>query len=208
MYILPYLILAFWTTHLNTNEGIINTSHGVVSNRIYFSPESKMYLTGHTNLVSYKCDCIDPLKTIPVTVRHIGSKAYFENTTLKVNSSNINCHQRLYNYNIKKALQTDIYQNITVNLQEAWKADNSIFLNEMGWFDVISNTNLTIKKTTRNLNVKAKAIRISNNKYRIMGSQELSMKDYNVTVPQIMFGMITVDDKIVFNFDLVFEILN
>lgn len=207
MLLLPYLIIAFYTAHLNTNGNERSIPLWEVSSKISFSPETKMYLTGSTNLVSYRCDCLTPGNTVPISVSHKGTKTYFENTNLKVNAQNINCHQRLYNYNIKKALQTDLYPNINIKLLEAWKTDNSTFLNEKDWFDVISNTNLTIKQTTRNMNVKGKAMRISSNKYRIKGTQELSMKDFNVNVPEIMFGLITVNDKIVFNFDLVFEIL-
>ena len=207
MFLLPFLIIAFYSTHINTDGPGLSVPLWELSSKISFSPETKMYLTGSTNLVSYKCDCLTPGNTIPISVSHKGTKTYFENTILKVNSKDINCHKKLYNYNIKKALQTDLYPNINIKLLEAWKTDNSSFLNEKDWFDVVSNTNLTIKQTTRNMNVKGKAMRISSNKYRIKGSQEISMKDFNVKVPEIMFGLITVNDKIVFNFDLVFEIL-
>lgn len=177
------------------------------SSKIVFSSESKMYLTGSTNLSTFKCDCASIQNNIPLYFEYVGNKAIFQNIGLEISSRNMDCHQELYNSNIKKALQADKYPFVTVNLMEAWKSDYSLFMNETDWFDIVAKTNLNIKETTKIEEVNAKAIRLSDNKYRIKGSQALSMKDYNVTVPQILFGLIQVEDKIVFNFDLVFEIL-
>ncbi|HMG14771.1 MAG TPA: hypothetical protein VK590_04965 [Saprospiraceae bacterium] len=208
MIFLPYLVYAFCLLDLQSNQDDKTIVLLDLTSRINFCPESKMYLTGSTNFLSFKCDCQAPDNKIPLTLKYKDKKAYFENTSLNISSRNINCHQRLYNNNIKKALEADAYPNIQIDLLEAWKTDNTIFLNENGWFEIISNANLTIKKTTRNCNIKAKAIRIDKNKYRIKGNKLLSLEEFKVTVPQLMFGLISVDDIIDFNFDLVIEILN
>ena len=208
MLILPYLIFSLCLLNANSNEYDYNTTLWDVSSRINFCPESKMYISGTTNFLSYKCDCQAPLNNIPLSLKHKDKKVYFENTSLNISSRNINCHQKLYNSNIKKALEADKYPNIQIDLLEAWKLDNSTFSNENMWFDIVANANVTIRQIARNTNIKASAIRISNNKYRIKGSKILSMQEFKIKVPQLMFGLITVDDKIDFNFDLVIEVLN
>ncbi len=62
-------------------------------------------------------------------------------------------------------------------------------------------------KTQLKKSLSAKAIRRGLTKYHIMGSHELSMKDYDIKVPEIMFGLVKVKDKIEFHFDLYFEVM-
>lgn len=177
------------------------------TSKILFSSDSKMYLTGKTNVGLYTCDCETPQVYIPLCFDFQNQKAVFQNIRMKISTSNIECHRDLYNYNLKKGLESDKFPFISIDLLEAWKSDYSMFMNETQWFDVIANTNLTIKDTKQNKQIFAQGIRISPNKYRIKGSQTLSMKDYNVVVPQILFGLVQVEDYIVFHFDLSIEII-
>ena len=203
----PFIVLTLFTSGLKSLE--VNKVNTILfeSGKVYIAPESKMYFTGSTSIKNFKCKCLTVDNAIPLSMVYKDQKVHFNNTSLKINSKNIDCNHKLYNNNIKKSLESDKYSNITIDLQEAWKIDDYYTLNESDWFDVMSVTYLTIKQTTKRLVVRGKAIKIAKNKYRILGTQTVSMNDFNINPPEILFGLISFGDKINFHFDLDIEII-
>ncbi len=177
------------------------------SDKIHMLSESKMYLKGETNVADYTCDCNSSQLQLTVETSFSGSIATFDNAHMDVPTQQINCHNKLYNYNIKKGLESEKYNFIRIDLVKAWKTDGTPFINDSEWFDIESLTYVTIKEKMLQQKVKAKAMRMSLTKYHITGSHVLSMKDYDIKVPEIMFGLVKVKDTIVFHFDLYFEVI-
>lgn len=175
--------------------------------RVAFLPESKMYFMGSTNINSYTCDCVAPSGVIPLYFENIDNKLVFKNISVVIPTTTIDCQNKLYNRNIRKTLSADHYPSIRVNLVEAWKENCTSNANEFEWFDVVSKANITIKDVTKLEEVKGKAICLSNNKYRIKGSQVLNMKDFGLEAPKFMLGLIKVEEQIVFHFDLIIELI-
>ncbi|MEP7196863.1 MAG: hypothetical protein ABI851_10100 [Saprospiraceae bacterium] len=174
--------------------------------KIFFTSDTKMYLEGKTNLGIYICDCQHPQVYIPLCFNFQNNKAIFQDIQMNISTTNIDCHNSLYNYNIKKGLNSEKFPFIKINLLEAWKKDHTTFINESDWFDTGAKLKLIIKEVQKTKNVSAKALRLSKNKYRIKGRETLSMRDFNIVLPPMLFGLIEVDDKVDFNYDLVFEI--
>ncbi|HYV95647.1 MAG TPA: YceI family protein [Chitinophagales bacterium] len=197
------LFTALGSFFLNGNT----TKNAPVIKKVVISTESKMFLEGSTNINLYNCDCQDKFSEIAMTIEQDGSHAVFNNARIKLRTQDFNCHNELYNCNIRKILEADKFPFITVALLETWQ-DSSFMKNDShSWFNVLSSMNVTIKQTSKIQTVRAKAQSIGENKFRIVGAQKLHMKDFGIEVPKYMGGLVRVEDEIVFNFDLVVELI-
>jgi polyisoprenoid-binding protein YceI len=176
--------------------------------RIVFSPESRMSINGKTNLSDYKCDCQTNSGFIPLCFVDDQHSVSFEKISLSIATEKINCNNNIYNSNIKKTLDAENYPFIRIDLLNARKTGSSISLNSSEWFQVISNTNITIRDVSRHEEVQAAAMWISGNKYRIKGSKQLNMSDFGIESPKFMLGLVRVRNNIVFEFDLFIEIVD
>ncbi len=61
---------------------------------------------------------------------------------------------------------------------------------------------MTIASTTRNVGVDILLQQVDHNTFRIVGSQVISMTDFNIKQPTAMFGMIVVDREITISFNI------
>lgn len=200
-----YTLLALFS--IFENSASILPKGNTKNIKIVFSSESKMYFTGSTNLQRFKCDCPTPQEPVPIIIDYKNGDLHFENSKLPIITSKIDCHHSIYNQNIQKTLQSDKNPSILIHLIDIWKTNMNTTSSSNQWFDVISNTDLTICQKTKNFYVQGKAIKLCNNKYRVKGYQILSMKEFEVPVPAFLFGLVQFNDIIQFNFDLIFEVI-
>jgi hypothetical protein len=205
---LPTLLLIVMQCFFVAGSSNTKKIDGSRKSRIVFSQESKMYLNGNTNINTYSCDCNMPAGDIPLFFESRLAKVSFKNSILVIEARSIDCHHNLYNRNIKKALEADQFPEIKVEMLEAWQTTCATLPEKYIWFDVQSKTIITIRDVTLKQNVSASAMRTGDNTYRIKGNKLLHMNDFKVRMPKFMLGLIRINDEIIFNFDLVFEIQN
>lgn len=204
MALIIFILFRLWSFNEEVTANPL--SYILLSKNVYLLPESKMYLQGKTNINRYTCDCVSASVQPHLITELWDNKIIFKEARLEIFTGSINCHNSIYNYNIKNSLDIKNYPVIKIELIEAWKKDKSKFIGCEEWFELESVTYVTVKNKTRTQNVKAKAFQLSTNKFRITGSHTIYMKDYDIKVPEIMLGLIEVEDKIDFFFDLVIEI--
>jgi hypothetical protein len=178
-----------------------------VIRKVEISKESKMFLAGFTNVNLYNCDCQNELSQISMTIANEGNHATYQNAILKLKPTNFDCHNSIYNINIKRSLEAGKYPSITIALIETWQDAQLLDGSTHGWFNIISKINLTIKETSKTETVKAKAQYLGGNKLRIVGARQINMSDFGIEVPKFMCGLVKVGDQIDFNFDLVVELM-
>jgi hypothetical protein len=183
------------------------TKDAPVIKKVMISTESKMFLEGSTNINLYNCDCQDKFSEIAMSIEKDGSHAIFNNAQIKLRTQDFNCHNELYNCNIRKILDADKFPFVTVALLETWQDSSFMKHDSHSWFNVLSSINVTIKQVSKVQTVSAKAQYIGDNKFRIVGAQKLHMRDFGIEVPKYMCGLVKVQDEIVFNFDLVIELI-
>jgi len=179
----------------------------VITRKVEISKESKMFLAGFTNVNLYSCDCQNEFSEIFMTIVNDGSHATFQNAILKLTIKNFDCHNSIYNINIKRSLEADKYPFITIALIETWQDAALLNGRNHDWFNIVSKINLTIKETSRTETIKAKAQYLGNNRLRLIGARQISMSDFGIEVPKFMCGLVRVGDQIDFNFDLVVELI-
>ena len=202
------MILMLFTLFSSWFTDGTSATKATVTKKVVIAKESKMFLEGGTNVNLYNCDCQDKFAEMSMTIENDGNHAVFQNANLKLRTENLDCHNPLYNSNIKKILKADEFPYITIDLLETWQDAQLLQANDQSWFSIISKINVTIQQTSKVETVNARAQYIGNNKFRITGEQTLHMTDFGIAVPSFMYGLVKVKDEIVFNFDLVVEMVN
>ncbi len=191
----------------NNSKGITPPIYILLSNKqVHLLPESKMYIKGKTNINNYSCDCNNSFIQSELHTEVINNRAYFHNTNLIIPTGKINCHNVIYNNNIRNGLGNKDYPNINIELLEVWKLNGDNLLDNFGWFELASNVKVTVKNKSLVHLVKANAMQISATKYRIIGEHKIFTDDYNICIPQILYGLIQIENNINFQFDLVLEV--
>jgi hypothetical protein len=179
-----------------------------LAKKVVISQESRMFLEGYTNVNLYNCDCQDKFAELSMTIQNDGNHTVFHNANLKLRTEHFNCHNPIYNSNIKKILKADEFPYITIALLETWQDPELLQGTDQRWFSVRSKIGVTIQQTSKVETVNAKAQYLGANKFRIKGEQTLHMTDFGIEAPKYMCGLVKVKDEIVFNFDLVIEMTN
>src|ERR1043165_5863734 len=85
-----------------------------VTKKVVISQDSKMFLEGFTNVNLYNCDCQDKFAELSMTIENDGNHAVFHNANLKLRTENLDCHNAVYNCNIKKILKAEEFPYITI----------------------------------------------------------------------------------------------
>ncbi len=165
--------------------------------------ESKLYLSGSTNVNSFTCHCEDRFNRQLFTVEKSSSQAHFSNTGLQIRADNFNCRNRKIETDMEKALKADQFPNIKIALMETHQSDRCLEPGFKDWFDVQAKVSITITNVTHTETIQAKAKCEGVNRFRLIGKTDLRMSKFGVTPPEAMFGMIKVNDDITFNFDLI-----
>lgn len=192
------------------NSLFINGNHdksAAVTKKVVISQESRMFLEGCTNVNLYNCDCQDKFAELSVTIENEGNHTVFHNAELKLKTENFDCHNPLYNSNIKKILNAGEFPYITIALLETWQNSELLQKSDQGWFNVLAKINVTIQQTSKTETVNARAQYMGDNKFRIAGEQKLHMADFGIEAPKYLCGLVKIQDEIVFNFDLVIDLI-
>lgn len=179
----------------------------LLSGKLKILPDSKIILTGKSNLSGFKCSCGSIVNEIEININRTPSVAVFNNAKLNICSACMECGNTLYNYNLKKCLQVDRYPTIGIELVYVQVPHPEDLKNCNQWFDVYTNTLVTIKDQTLLQEVKGKAMKTVDGKIRIKGNHVLKMSSYQIDPPVLMFGMVKVDNEITISIELNIEYL-
>jgi len=180
--------------------------HGATKKRYHLEEGSRLYIKGTSNVNNFTCDCEDQYPEQVIDIDPNGGHARFRNAELHLKTKKFDCHNRKIDADMQKALQSAEYPNIKVVLDESWQDPNCLQGACKDWFDVQAKVRITITKGTQELTIPAKAKLIGPNQFKLSGEQALQMSAFGIKPPEAMFGMIKVNDWIVFHFDLVVRV--
>ncbi len=171
--------------------------------RYFIEQGSRLYLKGTSNVNAFTCDCADQYGGQVLEVDRNGGYARFRNVELLLKSKNFDCHNGKIDHDMQKALKADQYPHIKIALVDTWQNPKCLDGECKDWFDVQANVNITITNVTKLQSIPAKAKIIGPNRFQIRGENALQMSTFGISPPEAMFGMIKVNDLIVFHFDLI-----
>ncbi|MCM4169095.1 hypothetical protein KCTC52924_00139 [Arenibacter antarcticus] len=178
------LLLAF-----NFKDSPVN--HSVIT----IAPESRLMISGTTNINTFSCDFdTDRLKEpIPVHFEKIGEKYIFQKATLVLNNFGFDCGNRGINRDFHDLLESEEYPQIELKLKEII----GDILNASALTAVVEIKIAGIKNSYRI------PVAIADNKPScVSGALKLSLGDFKLKAPKKALGLIVVHDSITINFDL------
>lgn len=167
---------------------------------------SKLYLTGTTNVNTFKCDCEDSFVALPLEVENTDAVAKFRNTRLSMTTRKFNCRNAKMDRDMHKALQAETYPKIRIDLLETRHNPEQVKSAGTGWFAVDARVQLTITGVTKEKRIQAQARKLSATRFALKGEQSLKMTEFGIDPPVALFGLIKVDDLITFHFDLTIQV--
>ena len=166
-------------------------------------PQSKVYLAGTSNVNKFSCDCVHDFENQVFKADAISDgEMDFVNTQMQLAVEYIDCKNRKMDKDLQKALKSDLYPNVKIELSNI-KIINT--LTPISWNRIQATVLITLAGEKRKYEVDVKA-KQSEGKILLTGSKSLRMTEFKIVPPQVLFGMIKVNDEITFHFDLHVEL--
>ena len=182
-----FLLLAF-----NNKETLVNRT------TVYIAPESRLMISGTTNVNTFNCEFdIERLqKSIPVHYEKVGEKYIFKKATLVLNNSGFNCGSKGINSDFHELLKSEEYPQILLKLKE---------IEGNPFNDSPLNATVDIKISGHTNSYTIPVTLAENSPSSVSGKLNLSLGDFKLKAPKKMLGLIVVHDSISIDFDLALQ---
>ncbi len=157
-------------------------------------PNSSISINGKSNVNSFSCSYTDPFPDVTLQHRSKLEESTFkvEGDTLGLEISEFDCGKRGVNRDMRKTLKENDYPTI-----DAWI--ERITLNDSG--EAIAVLSVSIAGVTNQYEMKIEETPDSE-LMEIKGEQEIFLSDFNLDTPKALFGLVTVEDRFVVEFEL------
>jgi len=166
-------------------------------------PQSKVFLSGTSNVNKFSCDCIHDFEHQVFKAESVSDQELeFANTHIQLVVEYINCKNRKMDRDLQKALKAELFPTIKIELENIKAVP---FISTFSWNSIKAIVNITLAGEKRKYEIEVKATR-KDGKFLLTGNKTLNMTDFNIIPPQVLFGMIKVNDPITFHFDLHVEL--
>lgn len=156
-------------------------------------PESRLEISGNTNISAFTCVFDTSLITgkQKVVFQENESSLYFEETSLILANSGFDCGSRGINKDFHKLLKTETHPKIQITVKEA-----RLINPELAEVEAI----ISIADTSKSYRF---PIEIKNDQnLQIIGSLKLNIADFALKPPRKLLGLISVKNDIKINFNL------
>jgi hypothetical protein len=177
-----------------------------IKKKISILTGSKLYLSGTSNVNKFNCDCIDQYPDQILEAINSGGYVQFAKGGLQIKTRKFDCHNRKIDADMQKALDAEHFPCIQVSLIDALQDVKCLHGGCKDWFDIQANVHITLKETTKKEFLYAKAKVLGPNLFQVRGEKALQMSAYGINPPEALFGMIKVNDEIIFKFDLILSV--
>lgn len=167
-------------------------------------PTSRVWVKGTSSVRAFECQA-------PVFVTSIFSAAdgalagilagekTVDSVAFSVPSATMDCRNGQMTGHMKKALKVTEFDSITFSAK-----DYSLATADSG-MTVVLNGTLTLGGVAKEISMTALAKPGPEGSLQLTGRHELSMKDYGLKPPTLMFGTMKVHDKVTVGFDLLLK---
>ncbi|GAA4302480.1 YceI family protein [Aestuariibaculum suncheonense] len=169
----------------------VNTTSVVVSSK------STLVVKGTTNVNAFSCVFDSKRLKNPISVTYFsnGQKLKFKETALVLDNGCFDCGGKGINRDFQKILKSETYPQIKLILKETSSLEDKSDVQTLVDVEIAGiKKEYKIPVTVRN-----------NGTTLINGGLKVCLSDYNLEQPKKMFGLITVDDEIHIDFNLVVE---
>lgn len=160
--------------------------------------ESKLRIYGTSNVTDFECkyesDFEQDTLSHQLDIKAEGILVRGDRLPLVVDS--FDCGKRAINKDFKNTLKYKEYPDINIELIEVF-ASNSI--------PDRASVAITLAGVTRQYDVRLVEEFTSDGTFKITGTQELLMTDFDLNPPRAMFGLIKVSDELLISFELIIK---
>ncbi len=169
-------------------------------------PGSKLWIEGTSTINDFTCttnmiDGYSFIKNDSIATAGNRNQKFESEVVVSIVVKNLDCGNEIMNDDMYEAMKADKFPFILYELL------NSNIVSEAeefgGWFELQTTGNLSIAGYKRTVDILIKVKKLSDGKFNLVGSKELSMHDFNIEPPSAFFGLIKADDKLVVKFDLI-----
>ena len=167
--------------------------NGTNNRTIKIKPDSKLTITGDTNISKFLCEFDSEMipSTRKVKVSGNQEELHFQNAILTLDNTGFDCGSKGINKDFHALVKTEEYPEISLELKK-------LCINTPT--RAIADLIITIAGETKAYRVPVKIIDGDIPQYR--GDLTLNIKDFDLKPPMKMFGLIVVKEDIDINFNL------
>jgi hypothetical protein len=162
--------------------------------------ESRLWIEGSSNVNRFDCTAEEytgDANTVEVTNSETTTELSLK---IDIPVDGFECGRSRMNRDLRNALKSDQYPNITFVFEHAELANDNNNNNEFISFSVTGN--LTVAGVTRKIRFVTEGKVLENDKMRARGSKKIRMSDFGVEPPTGLFGLVKADDELTVHFDL------
>lgn len=170
--------------------------NGFQKKSIQILPESKLTITGDTNINEFLCAYNTSLIPQTGNMKFTGNpeEIRFENAILKLDNKGFDCGNKAINKDFQTLIKSNEYPEIELELKElCFKTNNQAI------------ALITISIAGKQKDYKVPVIIKENPVAQYAGKLKLDINDFNLIPPKKLFGLIVVKEDIEINFNLIVE---
>ena len=167
-------------------------------------PTSKLEVFGQTNINTFCCSSNEKFKPQYLKYKFDENQAtiFFQDAQFKIKVEQLNCGKRPINKDLYKALKTNEFPYIIINMKEIFNLECDDLDDCDKWVEFEANTDITITCETQSVSIPLLVKQLDTQSFRITGGTSLDLCDFDIEAPTAMLGLIQVEDKIDLSFDL------
>ena len=167
--------------------------NGSNNRTIKIMPDSKLTITGDTNISEFACAFNSQMipSTRKVSMKEVGSELHFENAILKLDNTGFDCGSKGINKDFHALIKTEEYPEISLELKKLCIATPT---------EATADLIISIAGKTKAYKVPVKIVNGAIPQYR--GDLTLNINDFDLKPPKKMLGLIVVKEDIDINFNL------
>lgn len=171
-----------------------NAQNNFHDKTITILPESKLNITGDTNISAFECTFDTGYLKKAQNLRYKGKDSHlkFTDAVLTLNTQGFDCGNDRINKDFHDLIKSEQYPEIFLELSEIKITEDEL---------AMATVSITIAGITKEYHLPVEIRKGDISVYK--GNLELDINDFGLEPPKKLFGMIKVKDEIQINFDLV-----
>jgi len=199
-------------TILNRNIGVICTLAlaSIINITAYsqsqiefeISSRSKLSLSGESTVTGFSCELKNNFNNTKqvMSAMILGEVLKLDGAEIEIGIMNFDCANARMERDLQDAMKAEQFPSMMLRIME---------IDYMGGIDEILENKcttglaeITLGNISQCVDLNFNDIVLSDNTLSISGTKELNMRAFEISPPQVLLGLIKVDELIVINFDL------
>jgi hypothetical protein len=164
--------------------------------------DGELIIFGTSNVNKFDCELIrkEPV-TLDIQILSSSAGVVLKDAVLPFSVDAFNCGGKAINKDFKKSLKGEEYPTIKLTIQKIYLDIIALNGDEIVKSDIL----LDIAGVQKSYTIQIENLTIENSILVFRGTDMFKMSDFDVAPPEVLWGMIKVNDEIKINFDFSLE---